>query len=173
VPADFYARLVGRLRGTGVRVAVDSSGPALMATLPAHPDVVKPNREELAEVTGRAVVTLGDALDAAVEVRRRGAGAALASLGPDGALLVEAAGAVHGAAAVAVPRSAVGAGDALLAGFLAGGGSGSGALVEALAWGAAAASLPGSQMPRPHQLDRDAVRLSPAIDAGRILTERS
>jgi 1-phosphofructokinase len=173
VPADFYARLVGPLRKVGVRVAVDTSGPALMAALPASPDVVKPNREELAEVTGRAVTTLGDAVEAATEVRRRGAGAVLASLGPDGALLVEAAGAVHGAAQGAVPRGAVGAGDALLAGFLAGGGSGSGALAEALAWGAAAASLPGSQMPRPDQLDRHAVRLSPTIDADRILTERS
>jgi 1-phosphofructokinase len=173
VPADFYARLVGPLREVGTRVAVDTSGPALAAALPASPNVVKPNREELAEVTGRAVTTLGDAVEAATEVRRRGAGAVLASFGPDGALLVEAVGAVHGEAPVAAPRGAVGAGDALLAGFLAGGGSGSEALAEALAWGAAAASLPGSQMPRPDQLDRDAVRLSPAIDAGRILTERS
>jgi 1-phosphofructokinase len=71
------------------------------------------------------------------------------------------------------PRSAVGAGDALLAGFLAAGGSGRAALTEALAWGAAAAGLPGSRMPEPGDLDRAAVRLAAGIDPHRLLQERS
>ncbi len=172
-PADFYARLAGRVRQVGVRVAVDTSGAALAAALPAGPDVIKPNREELAEVSGRPIATLGEAVAAATELCRGGIGTVLASLGADGALLVDAGGAVHGTAPVEVARSAVGAGDALLAGFLAAGGSGPRALEEALAWGAAAASLPGSQMPHPDDLDRAAVRLSDTIDADRILVERS
>jgi 1-phosphofructokinase len=172
-PVDVYARLVERLRPAGVRVAVDSSGPPLAAALVAAPDLVKPNREELAEATGRSIATVGDALAAAEALRRRGARTVLASLGADGALLVDGDGAYHGEAPVPRPRSAVGAGDALLAGFLAGGGDGPAALTEALAWGAAAASLPGSQMPGPGDLDRAAVRLAARIDPDRLLKERS
>ena len=176
-PADFYARLTERFgpaggRAKSTRVAVDSSGPPLVAALAAGPDLVKPNREELAEATGLPVTTLGEAVAAAEELRRRGAGAVLASFGADGALLVEETGAVHGESPIERPRSAVGAGDAMLAGFLAGGGSGPRALAEALAWGAAAASLPGSRMPQPADLDRAraAVRLADHIDASRPLT---
>jgi 1-phosphofructokinase len=172
-PVDVYARLVERLRPAGVRVAVDSSGPPLAAALVAAPDLVKPNREELAEATGRSIATVGDALAAAEALRRRGARTVLASLGADGALLVDGDSAHHGQAPVPRPRSAVGAGDALLAGFLAGGGDGPAALTEALAWGAAAASLPGSQMPGPGDLDRAAVRLAARIDPDRLLKERS
>jgi len=139
--------------------AVDTSGPALVAVLPAQPVLVKPNAEELAEAAGRPVATLGDAIEAAQELRRRGAGAVVASLGADGAVLVDEGGAVHGEAPVARARSTVGAGDAMLAGFLAAGGAGRDALAEALAWGAAATSLPGSRMPTPADLDRAAVRI--------------
>jgi 1-phosphofructokinase len=67
----------------------------------------------------------------------------------------------------------VGAGDATLAGFLAGGGAGPEALAEALAWGAAAVSLPGSRMPRPDDLRRQAVRIHDRLEEGRVLRERS
>jgi 1-phosphofructokinase len=172
-PDDLYARVVERLGPVQVRVAVDSSGPPLLAALGAGPDLVKPNREELAEATGRTIKTLGDVLAAAEELRARGAAAVLASLGADGALLVDETGATFGSAVVERPRSAVGAGDAMLAGFLAGGGRGPSALAEAVAWGAAAASLPGSRMPTPTDLDHAAVRLADRIDPDRPLKERS
>jgi len=70
---------------------------------------------------------------------------------------------------VETPLSAVGAGDSLLAGFLAGGGSGRQALLEGLAWGAAAASLPGSRVPGPFDLRRDAVLIHSHIDRQRRL----
>lgn len=173
-PDDLYARLVRRLRQAGTtRVAVDSSGTPLAAALAAGPDVIKPNRAELAEATGIPVTTLGEALAAADQLRERGARAVLASLGADGALLLEGSRAAYGYAPVAEPRSAVGAGDALLAGFLAAGGSGVDALAEALAWGAAAASLPGSRMPGPADLKRSAVVLHSRVDPTRPLTERN
>jgi 1-phosphofructokinase len=173
-PDDLYARLVRRLRRAGTaRVAVDSSGTPLAAALAAGPDVIKPNRAELAEATGIPVTTLGEALAAADQLRERGARAVLASLGADGALLLEGSGAAYGYAPVAEPRSAVGAGDALLAGFMAAGGSGVDALAEALAWGAAAASLPGSRMPGPADLKRSAVVLHSRVDPTRPLTERN
>jgi 1-phosphofructokinase len=158
VPVEAMAQLCERLVAAGVRLAVDTSGPALRAAAIAGAALVKPNREELAEVVGRELTIIGEVVDAAHELRSWGAGAVLASLGPDGAVLVDDDGVSIGNAPVDRPRSAVGAGDALLAGFLAAGAKGGAALAEALAWGAAAVSLPGSRMPGPDDLQRHRVR---------------
>jgi 1-phosphofructokinase len=104
------------------------------------------------------VASRAEALAAVYRIRAAGARTVLASLGADGALLVEPGCAYHGGAEVSAQRSTVGAGDAMLAGFLAAGGSGVKALAEAVAWGTAAVSLPGSRMPGPTDLDRDAVK---------------
>lgn len=163
-PEDLYARLTQRARAAGLRVAVDASGPALRAALAAAPDVIKPNREELAEATGREIDTLGDAVAAAQQLRRDGVGAVLVSLGADGAVLVGDDGQpVHGTCPVAAVRSTVGSGDALLSGFLAAGARGSAALAGGLAWAAAATELPGTSVPAPPHVDLDRVRLSAAV----------
>ncbi|MCO5999970.1 1-phosphofructokinase [Actinoallomurus rhizosphaericola] len=169
VPTGIYARLCEFFTASGVRVAVDTSGPALLEAVEAGPCLVKPNREELAEAVGRPVDSVGDVIEAAEELRDRGAGTVLASLGADGAVLVEEEGVTIGEAPVAVPRSTVGAGDALLAGFLAAGARGAPALAEGLAWGAAAVSLPASRMPRPEDIRRDIVRIHTRPDLGRSL----
>lgn len=158
-PTSVYADLVRALVGSGTRVAIDTSGPALHAVLAGGPSLVKPNRDELAEVTGVRLATIADVVEGACRLRDRGAGAVLASLGADGAVLVDEEGAIHGQTPVVSPLSSVGAGDAMLAGFLAGGGSGTKALTEALAWGAAAVLQPGSGMPSPADIDLAAVRL--------------
>jgi 1-phosphofructokinase len=158
-PATVYADLVRSLAGSGTSVAVDTSGPALEAVLAAGPALVKPNRDELTEVTGQRLLTTADVVEAASRLRDLGAGMVLASLGADGAVLVDDDGAIHGRTPVVSPLSSVGAGDAMLAGFLAGGGKGEDALIEALAWGAAAVRQPGSGMPSPADIDRAAVRL--------------
>jgi 1-phosphofructokinase len=158
-PAEVYADLIRLLSGTGTNIAVDTSGPALEAVLAAGPTLVKPNRDELAEVTGRRLDSIADVVEAACRLRDLGARAVLASLGAEGAVLVDDDGAIHGRTPTVAPLSSVGAGDAMLAGFLAGGGIGENALVEALAWGAAAVLQPGSRMPSPQDIDRAAVRL--------------
>lgn len=163
VPPSVYAEIAARVAGTGTRVAIDTSGAAFSASLSAAPALVKPNGEELAECVGRRLRTLGDAIDACHTLRERGAGTVLASLGKAGAILVDGEGARHAHAPVAVPVSSVGAGDALLAGFLAAGGEGTHALVEAVAWGTAAVTMPGSRMPHPQHLRRDAVVLEPGL----------
>jgi len=190
VEATFFADLVAPLHARGARVAVDTSGDALRAVLAPGsnaPDLIKPNHDELAEAVGRALPTLGDAVAAARELRGRGVGTVLASLGADGAILVDAAGAVHGEARVERPRSTVGAGDAMLAGFLSryaepvGPAHAAGsavlddavtareALVAALAWGAAATCLPGSRMPGPDDVAAVAVTLHDRCDLQRHL----
>ncbi|QSB13226.1 1-phosphofructokinase [Natronosporangium hydrolyticum] len=161
LPQAAFPHLCRSLVDGGVRVAVDTSGPGLRAAADAGVALVKPNREELAEVVGAALPTIPDVVAAAQQLRSWGAGAVLASLGADGAILIDDDGITRGDAPVPRPRSAVGAGDALLAGFLAAGARGPDALAEALAWGAAAVSLPGSRMPGPADLRREQVRLSP------------
>nr|WP_024934905.1 1-phosphofructokinase [Actinomadura madurae] len=169
VPDATYADMCRRFAPDGIRVAVDTSGPALRAAVTAGPDLIKPNREELAEAAGGPVDTVADAVEAAAELRARGARAVLVSLGAEGAVLVDDDGVLTGEAPVAHPRSTVGAGDALLAGFLAGGARGPRALAEALAWGAAAVRLPASRMPGAADVRRDDVRIHPRPDLARPL----
>ncbi|MFF8447844.1 1-phosphofructokinase [Streptomyces leeuwenhoekii] len=168
---SWYADLVARAHTAGVRIALDTSGPALLRALGERPDVVKPNAEELAEAVGRPLATVGDALKAAGELRERGARAVLASLGADGQLLVDDTGSWFGHARVDTVRSNVGAGDSSLAGFLVAGGTGPEALASAVAHGAAAVRLPGSVMPAPSDLDPAAVTVTADVPEDRPLTE--
>ncbi|PWU50687.1 1-phosphofructokinase [Micromonospora globispora] len=172
LPVEEFSELCSRLIDAGVPLAVDTSGPALVAAAAAGASLIKPNREELAQATGRAVNSTEDVVSAAQQLRALGAKAVLASLGAEGAVLVDADGVVTGIAPVAEPRSNVGAGDALLAGFLAGGTAGAEALAEGLAWAAAAVSLPGSRMPRPGDLRRDHVHIHHRPDLVRQLLTR-
>jgi 1-phosphofructokinase len=170
---DFYALLGAAVRAAGTPFALDSSGPALLAGLPASPDVIKPNAEELAEAVGRHLATVGDALAAARELMTRGARSVVVSLGRDGALLVDQVGVVHAESPVADPKSTVGAGDALLAGYLAGSIAAhtdrTAALREAVAWGSAAVRVAGSHVPVITDADRNAVVLNADPDLGRPL----
>ena len=159
-PAGWYAGLIRQLRGTGPRVAIDSSGPPLAKAIAARPDLVKPNREELAELTGRPLGTIADIADAAATLTARGVHTVLTSLGPAGAVLVHRDAAWHASAAAIEPRSTAGAGDALLAGYLAAGADGPAALAEAVAWGSAAAALPGSAMPGPGDISRTGIHIT-------------
>jgi 1-phosphofructokinase len=157
VRPDLYERLARRAHQAGLQVAIDSSGPPLLAALPASPDLVKPNAHELAEAAGRPVTTVGQALDAARRLEELGARTILASLGADGALLVEEDLVLHAEVVVERARSAVGAGDALLSGFLAGGASGAPALRTALIWAATALQQPGTLLGA--HADEDAFQL--------------
>ena len=151
-------------------MCIDASGPPLAAAVDAGPDLIKPNAEELAELVGRPLTRLADVVDAAAEIRKRGVGTVLVSLGGDGALLVSADEVLHGWAPPVRVRSTVGAGDSTLAGFLAGGGRGRSALVTAIAYGTAAVQLPGSVMPRPSDLNPGAVVVTDTPDLDRALS---
>ncbi|SFR41513.1 1-phosphofructokinase [Halogeometricum limi] len=99
--------------------AVDMGG-ASLTELDASYLVCKPNREELGVATGMAVETTADCVAAAQALRERGFEFVVASLGPDGALLATDSGTYHAAALPVDVVDTVGAGDALLSGFLAG-----------------------------------------------------
>ena len=136
LPRDLYGRMAARLAGRGVRLVVDAEGEALRATIPHRPFLIKPNRAELEGLAGRPLPTRNDLLAAASALQEAGAQNLLVSLGGDGALLLDEHGGIHEApAAVITPVNTVGAGDSMLAGFLAGLASG---YPTALRWGIAA-----------------------------------
>ncbi|WP_243793693.1 1-phosphofructokinase family hexose kinase [Saccharopolyspora gloriosae] len=168
VDSAYYAELVRAVGSLGVPVVVDTSGPALRKAVQAGPALVKPNLRELEQTVGHPITTIGDVADAADELLDLGAGTVLASLGTDGALLRGHDGDGHAEAPVTA-QNTVGAGDALLAGYLSEGCGGLPALVTAVACGAAAASLPGSAMPQPHDLRPDLVRVASQVPWGRRL----
>jgi 1-phosphofructokinase len=155
----FYADLVERGRQAGCRTAIDASGPALALAVEARPALIKPNYHELCELAGEELATFADAIAVARDLCARGVGAVLISLGVDGALLVTGDRLVYGDGEPVAVRSTVGAGDAMLAGFLASGATGADGLAQGLTWASAACRLPGSTMPGPEDLDPTAVRL--------------
>jgi fructose-1-phosphate kinase PfkB-like protein len=167
VPETFYAQLAARLPST-IRVAVDADRSALRAVLRTSVALLKPNRSELEEVVGRELPTLGDVADAAAELVAGGPERILVSLGPDGALVVDRSGACHAEAAIDDVANPVGAGDALLAGFLAAGATAA-ALPAAIAWSVAACRSPGTRMPAVSPRDEAAVTVRPTVERSRRL----
>ena len=161
---DFYRSLDEVGKQAGVRMAIDASGAALKAAVDGNVALIKPNRDELAELVGRELPTLGDVVDAAIEVRDGGVGGVVVSLGSSGAVLVDAEGVVHGVAPTDNVNNTVGAGDGFLAGFLAGGGVGPQALAEALAFGRAAVHSESTSFPPATDVDRAAVVLTEDVD---------
>jgi 1-phosphofructokinase len=166
VSSDYYATICRLVHEAGGRFALDTSAEPFLAGLSAGPDVIKPNVEELEEAVGRPINTLGDAVAAAQQLMELGARSAVVSMGSDGALLIGAGQVLHALAQALNPRSTIGAGDALLAGFIAGGGDGENALREAVAWGTAAVGTLGSHVPIVTDQHRSVVHTSsePALE---------
>ncbi|MYL02558.1 MAG: hexose kinase [Acidimicrobiaceae bacterium] len=136
-PADLYTQLAAALPGADRRLAVDTSGAALDALVGTPCALAKPNLAELANVIGRRLRTVGEVIEVAEILRRGGWSSVLVSMGQLGAVLV-ADEVCYGVAPATEVRNTVGAGDALLGGFLSAGGRGPAALAEGLAWARAA-----------------------------------
>lgn len=138
VPQTVYRDLMEPLAARGVRFVVDTTGQALREALACRPLMIKPNRSELAQLCGRPLPTDADIVQAAAELQANGAQNVLVSLGGDGALLLDAEHRVFRAAAPGgKPVNSVGAGDSMVAGFLAAWCAGKGS-AEALRLGSAA-----------------------------------
>jgi len=166
-PPDLYARLASRLPA-GVRVAIDADGVALREAARAGVALLKPNLAELEGLVGGALPTLGAVIEAATALVVGGIGGVLVSLGADGAAYVDSEAATHAEARIDDLVNTVGAGDALLAGFLAAGG-GHEALRTAVAWSVAACRSPGTQMRMVTARDAEAVRVHEVLRPDRRL----
>ena len=170
VAPGWYAELVQRLGSVGRRVAVDTSGEPLRAllTVDRRPDLIKPNAFEVALLTGDDPFELeadpARAVTAAHRLTQQGFHQVLLTLGGSGAVLVDAQHAWQATAPTVQVKSTVGAGDSALAGYLiaeAAGEPPERRLQYAVAYGSAAAALPGTTMPTPADVDLDGVAVSP------------
>lgn len=110
-----YAELVRLARGAGVPVLLDTSGEPLRRGIAARPDLIKPNADELALLTGSR-----EPHRATRDARRRGAHAVVTSLGPEGLLAVTPEGLWQAAPPAPVQGNPTGAGDSAVAALLAG-----------------------------------------------------
>ena len=147
LPQSAYADIMDRLAPKGVRFAVDTSGEALRLSLSARPDLIKPNLVELEALACRPLTTDEESEKAMREAQAMGARRVLLSLGGEGAMLLDEDGALYKQKApLGTIVSTVGAGDSMLAAFLAckeRGAKGSDALRYAVAAGSATAFTEG------------------------------
>ena len=120
VPTDIYGSIMERLSQKGIMFIVDAEGEQLLNALKYNPFLIKPNFEELCGLFGE-VLSEQDIVDSAGKLQKMGAENVLVSLGPDGALLLDSFGQVHRVKAVSGKAvNTVGAGDSMVAGFVAG-----------------------------------------------------
>lgn len=120
-PKDIYARIMAKLDGRGIHVVVDATEEVLMQSLPYHPFLVKPNDEELAEITGCDPDDEAALEEGARMLRERGAQNVLVSRGGKGSLLLDATGRLQSAPVIkGTLVNSVGAGDSTVAGFVEG-----------------------------------------------------
>ena len=121
LPQNVYERLLARLQGRGVRAVVDATRDLLVNVLPYHPFLIKPNNHELGEIVGRVLTSDAEIVAAARTLQEKGARNVLVSMAGDGALLLDEQGQVH---RIGCPKgkvvNSVGAGDSMVAGFVAG-----------------------------------------------------
>lgn len=118
---DTYRDIMQMLDGRGVQIVVDATQSLLLNVLEYRPFLIKPNNYELGEIFGADLKTREDVIPYGRKLQEKGAQNVLVSLAGEGAVLLAADGSIHEAAA---PKgrlvNAVGAGDSMVAGFMAG-----------------------------------------------------
>ncbi|MCR4563561.1 MAG: 1-phosphofructokinase [Clostridiales bacterium] len=121
MPQNTYERILEFLSGRGVLAVVDAEGKLLTNTLKYKPFLIKPNREELEDIFKKEMQTDDEIIQAAVRLQKKGARNVLISLDEDGALLLDETGKIHRQGTrKGTVINPVGAGDSMIAGFLAG-----------------------------------------------------
>lgn len=121
LPADIYERILAHLEGRGVCIAVDATRDLLMNALPYKPFLIKPNNHEVGEIFGVELERRRDVVPYAERLCELGAQNVLVSMAGEGAVLVSASGAViESPAPAGSVVNSVGAGDSMVAGFIAG-----------------------------------------------------
>lgn len=121
LPEDIYAQILSTVKDRDILAVVDTGGSTLRTLLPYRPFLIKPNLSELQELVGQSVTRIQDIIACAQSLQRSGARNILVSMAEKGSLLLDETGGVqHLIAAKGSVRNSVGAGDSMVAGFLAG-----------------------------------------------------
>ena len=121
MPDSIYSDILRRLDGKGILTVVDATGELLLHVLEYSPFLIKPNNHELGEIFQVKLETREDVVPYARKLQEKGARNVLVSMAGQGAVLLDEMGQVH---MLPAPKgklvNAVGAGDSMVAGFLAG-----------------------------------------------------
>ena len=121
VSENIYQKIIKSLYGRGVQIVVDAAGTLLLDALPYYPFLIKPNHHELGEIFGVKLETRSDVIPYAKKLQNKGARNVLVSMAKEGAVLVAEDGNVYSAPALeGKVINSVGAGDSMVAGFMAG-----------------------------------------------------
>lgn len=121
LPQDIYEKIMQRLKLKGIGFIVDAAGELLKSTLKYNPFLIKPNADELGEIFSVEIKNTADAFEYAKKLRKMGAQNVLVSLGRDGAVLLDGQDReYYMPACKGNAVDSVGAGDSMLAGFIAG-----------------------------------------------------
>ncbi|MCR5729226.1 MAG: 1-phosphofructokinase [Ruminococcus sp.] len=125
LPSDIYEIIMSKLSDKTIKVIVDASGDLLLNVLKYHPYLIKPNSHELSELFNVELTSDNDIIKYAKKLKEMGAENVLVSMAENGALLLDSEGNIHkfGVCKGTVINS-VGAGDSMLAGFIAGSANG-------------------------------------------------
>lgn len=117
----FYERIMKEHVGKSVKIILDTTKASLLPCLKYRPFLIKPNKQELEEIVGKDLNTIKEIVDGAKSLKEMGALNVLVSLGKDGAVLIDENNNIHIKSAVSIDTvNAVGAGDSMIAGFIAG-----------------------------------------------------
>ena len=121
LPDDFYEKMMEHVQDRGVKVVVDATKNLLLNVLTYRPFLIKPNHHEIAEMFGVTISTTEDLLQYGNRLKDMGARNVLISMGGDGAILLAENGEVYRSnVPKGVVKNSVGAGDSMVAGFIAG-----------------------------------------------------
>ncbi|MBO8434981.1 MAG: 1-phosphofructokinase [Tyzzerella sp.] len=121
LPQDIYEKIMGMLQDKGIKIVVDATKDLLLNVLKYKPFLIKPNNHELSEIFGVEIKTEEEIIDYAKKLQDKGARNVLISRAGDGAILIAENGDIYKSPA---PKgkviNSVGAGDSMVAGFIAG-----------------------------------------------------
>lgn len=121
LPVDIYERIMNKYEDRGVKFIVDTSGEALLKVLNYNPFLIKPNHNELAQLFNVKINSNKEIVEYGKKLQEMGAENVLISMAGDGAILIKSNGEViYSKAPNGVLKGSVGAGDSMVAGFIAG-----------------------------------------------------
>lgn len=121
MPADSYEKILAHLSDKKIKVVVDATKDLLLKVLPYHPFLIKPNNHELGELFGVTLHSIEEIATYAKKLQEMGAQNVLISMAGDGALLIDETEKQHVCGVCkGTVKNSVGAGDSMVAGFVAG-----------------------------------------------------
>ncbi|WP_044748422.1 1-phosphofructokinase [Bacillus alveayuensis] len=119
ISANFYNRLVEIAKQTGVKVVVDTSGPALKQLIEHQPFFIKPNHHELGELFGTEISSKSEIISYGCKLVELGVEHVIVSMAGDGAFFFNNEKILFATTPKGIVKNSVGAGDSMVAGFLA------------------------------------------------------